>query len=98
MTEINPGDRVQTHQWAPQVHTGTVTRVDTDADLRERAAEGDHDPTLYVCVRWDGTSFSEFQHHPDELTLVPGSGDDAAPYAVAAADEVPAHLGFGWTR
>lgn len=79
---ISPGNRVQTHKWAPHVHTGTVTRVDTDADLRERAEDGDTDPTRYVYVKWDGAAFTEDQLDPIELELIEGSGDPAAPYAV----------------
>lgn len=71
---IEAGNRVRDRKWGG-VHNGTVTRVDNADDLRERSAEGDTDPTLYVYVQWDGASFTEDQLAPHEIELIPGEGD-----------------------
>ncbi|MFI5497359.1 hypothetical protein [Actinoplanes sp. NPDC051859] len=87
---IKAGTRVQTRKWTPEVHTGTVTRVDGDDDLRERAAEGDPDSTRYVYVHWDGTEFTETQMDPAEVETIDGHGDPSTPYAVVnyAGDKI----------
>ena len=72
--DFQAGNRVRDRKWNG-THEGTITRVDTLDDLRERAAEGDDDPTLYVYVQWDGASFTEDQLAPGEVELIPGPGD-----------------------
>jgi hypothetical protein len=81
-TTYEPGNRVRDRKWGG-TETGTITRVDTPADLAERRAEDpDDDGTLYVYVKWDGTSFSEDQLHPREVELIPGTGDPEVGYAI----------------
>jgi hypothetical protein len=77
---IEAGNRVRDRKWGG-VYTGTISRVDTAADLAERRAEGDDDPTLYVYVKWDGTSFTEDQLSPDEVEIIAGTGDPEIGYA-----------------
>lgn len=79
---MQPGNRVRDRGKWGGTETGTVTRVDDQSDIDERRADGDDDPTRYVYIKWDGTSFSEDQLHPDEVQLIPGTGDTEVGFGI----------------
>jgi hypothetical protein len=102
MQDFEAGMRVRDHEWGG-VYTGTITRVDTAADLAKRRAEGNDNPTLYVYMQWDGSTFSEDQLAPGEFDVIPAEGDPEVGYLVMTGAEPHSALidsrapGFGKT-